>query len=235
MPQIAIAACRKVDDYTQAVLNAGGAVHIVDSSMSVAAALAPADGLLLTGGDDVAPARYGEQRHPAVREVAPERDAFEIDLIREARARGLPIFAICRGLQVLNVSAGGTLVQDIPSQLARALEHRRAVPPHESVEMAHTIQVEKPSLLATLLGGRLDGAGACEVNSRHHQSVNDVAPGFRVTAKAPDGVVEAMEDPAARFCLGVQWHPENFHATGEFSSLFEGFVNAARRTSRPSS
>jgi putative glutamine amidotransferase len=229
MPLIAITACRKLEDYRQAVLHVGGDVRIVDASMPIAEALAGVDGLLLTGGDDVAPERYGEARHPSVVEAEAGRDAFEIGLIGAARERHLPIFAICRGVQVLNVACGGTLVQDIPSQVPSASPHSFDVPPHEPYSLAHEIWVESGSLLAALIGDRLDDHDACAVNSRHHQAVKDVAPGFRVSATAPDGVIESIEDPAARFCLGVQWHPENFWRTGEFRALFEGFVEASQK------
>jgi putative glutamine amidotransferase len=227
MALIGITACRKIEDYRQAVLHAGGDVRVLDASMPIAEALDAIDGLLLTGGDDVAPERYGEARHPTVVEAEPGRDAFEIALVGAARERGLPIFAICRGVQLLNVACGGTLVQDIPSQVPGGSPHSLDVPPHQPYSLAHEIWVEKGSLLATLMGDRLRDQDACDVNSRHHQAVKDVAPGFRVAATAPDGVIEAIEDPAARFCLGVQWHPENFWRTGEFRALFEGFLEAA--------
>src|SRR5690242_14692680 len=112
MPLIATTACRKLEDYRQSVLHAGGEIRIVDASTQVADALDGAGGLLLTGGEDVEPARYQAERHPSVVDVDPERDRFEIALVAEARRRRLPIFAICRGIQVLNVACGGTLVQD---------------------------------------------------------------------------------------------------------------------------
>jgi putative glutamine amidotransferase len=227
MALIGITACRKIEDYRQAVLHAGGDVRVLDASMPIAEALDAIDGLLLTGGDDVAPERYGEARHPTVVEAEPGRDAFEIALVGAARERALPIFAICRGVQLLNVACGGTLVQDIPSQVPGGSPHSLDVPPHQPYSLAHEIWVEKGSLLATLMGDRLRDQDACDVNSRHHQAVKNVAPGFRVAATAPDGVIEAIEDPAARFCLGVQWHPENFWRTGEFRALFEGFLEAA--------
>jgi putative glutamine amidotransferase len=234
MAHIAITACSRIEDYKQAILHTGGEVHIVDANMSVADALKDIDGLLLTGGDDVAPTRYGEETHPAVKVVAPERDEFEIALVREARKRDLPILAICRGIQVLNVAAGGSLVQDIPTQVTGALDHKQSVPPHQPFDLAHEIWLEKESLLAKLMRERLSDADSVEVNSRHHQSVKTIAPGFQASATAPDGVVEAIEDPAARFCLGVQWHPENFWRTGEFRPLFEGFIEAANKRSRAS-
>jgi putative glutamine amidotransferase len=228
MPLIAISACRKIEDYRQSILHVGGEVRVVDPAMSVKEALGGIDGLILTGGDDVSPARYGEAPHSTVVED-PARDVFEIALIADVRPRGLPLLAICRGIQVLNVAAGGSLIQDIPSQVNGALNHNLSVPPHQPYDLAHEIWIEKDSLLATLMGERLVGSDTCEVNSRHHQAVKNVAAGFRVTATAPDGVIEAIEDPSARFCLGVQWHPENFWRTGEFRSLYEGFLEASSR------
>ena len=229
MPVIGITHCRKLEDYRQSVLHVGGDVRILEPSAGVQAALAGIDGLLLTGGDDVAPVRYGETPHPAIVEVESERDEFELKLVAEARARDLPIFGICRGVQVLNVAYGGTLVQDIPSEVPGALTHSLDVPPNESYSLAHEVWLDKDTLLAKLMSERLSDTDACEVNSRHHQAVKQVAPGLVVSATAPDGVIEAIEDPAARFCLGVQWHPENFWRTGEFRPLFEAFLEAAQR------
>ena len=228
MALIAITACRKLEDYKQSVLHVGGDVRVVDSAMTAAAALDGADGLMLTGGDDVEPSRYGEPVHAATVPAESGRDEFELALVRAARERRLPIFAICRGIQVLNVACGGTLVQDIPSQVSGGVKHTFAVPPNAPYTLAHEVWVEKDSLLARLLGDRVI-ADSCEVNSRHHQAVKEVAPGFRVSATAPDGVIEAIEDPTLPFCLGVQWHPENFWRTGEFRPLFEGFLEAAAR------
>jgi putative glutamine amidotransferase len=222
-----ITACQKIEDYRQAILHAGGEIRIIDRTMSVEDALAGLDGLMMTGGDDIAPNRYGEQPHPAVAEVDAERDEFELKLVATARSQNLPILAICRGVQVLNVACGGTLVQDIPSQVTGALLHKLSVPPHQPYSLAHEVWLEKDSLLSKLMSERLNGADTCDVNSRHHQAVKAVAAGLRVSATAPDGVIEAIEDPAARFCLGVQWHPENFFRTGEFRALFEGFLEAS--------
>jgi putative glutamine amidotransferase len=226
MTVIGIAACRKLEDYRQSILHVGGEPRILDLSMPVAEALAGIDGLLLTGGADVAPSRYGEPAHATVEEAEPGRDEFEIALITAARQRDQPILAICRGVQILNVACGGTLVQDIPSQIAGALPHSLVVPQHLPYELAHDIWVDKDSLLARLMRERLVDE-AIAVNSRHHQAVKAVAKGFVATATAPDGVIEAIEAPAARFCLGVQWHPENFFRTGEFRALFEGFLEAS--------
>lgn len=226
MPLIAITACRKLEDYKQAVLHVGGEVRLVDPTMRPDEALAGADGLLLTGGDDVEPSRYGQAAQATTVPAEAGRDEFEIALVRAARAKRLPLFGICRGVQVMNVACGGTLVQDIPSSVSGALNHSLTVPPNTPYALAHEVWVEKGTLLDRLISDRLSGE-TCEVNSRHHQAVKTVAEGFRISATAPDGVVESIEDPAQPFCLGVQWHPENFWRTGEFRALFEGFLEAA--------
>ena len=186
MPLVAITSCRKLEDYRQSVLHVGGEVRIVDASMSVKDALAGVDGLLLTGGDDVAPSLYGEPAHPTVVEAERGRDEFEVGLIREARTRNLPIFAICRGAQVLNVAHAGSLVQDIPSEVRGALPHSLRVPPHQAYSLAHEVWIDKDTLLWTFMRERLSDADSCEVNSRHHQAVKRVAAGFQVSATAPD-------------------------------------------------
>jgi putative glutamine amidotransferase len=189
-------------------------------------ALDACDGLLLTGGPDVDPAAYGQaERHPTV-ELDPLRDAYELALARQALARDLPVLAICRGAQVLNVAAGGTLVQDLPSARPTSVPHAVNEPAHA---IAHDVRVVPGTGLARLLAPGLAGGEALAVNSRHHQSVDEPAPGFIVSAAAGDGTVEAIERPEARFCVGVQWHPENFWRTGEFTSLFEGLAAAARQ------
>src|SRR2546427_7401043 len=176
MPVIGITSCRKLQDYRQSVLHVGGEVRILEPSADVEAALAGIDGLLLTGGNDVAPTRYGEAPHSTFVEAEPGRDEFELKLVAGARARNLPIFAICRGVQLLNVACGGTLVQDIPSQVAGALAHSLACPPNQSYTLAHEVWLEKDSLLSRLMRERLADAHACEVNSRHHQAVKALAP-----------------------------------------------------------
>jgi putative glutamine amidotransferase len=221
MPIVAITPCKKPRDYEAAVRRAGATPRPLALDEATSTALEGVDGLLLTGGDDVDPALYGEARHPASDVSEPDRDAFEIDLVRRALAADLPVLAICRGLQVLNVALGGTLIQDIPSEPAPLLPHDAAGPP---TTLAHTVAVAPGSCLAALVGP--DDTRA--VNSRHHQAVRALGEGLVVTATSPDGVVEAAELPSARFCVGVQWHPENFHGTGEFSGLFEGFVAACR-------
>ena len=229
MALIGVTNCRKLEDYRQSVLHVGGEVRVLDISADLTASLAGLDGLLLTGGGDVAPSLYGELPHPALEEAEPGRDEFELALVSLARRQQLPILAICRGAQVLNVAYGGTLVQDIPSQVPGALPHKLEVPPHQAFELAHEIWIDKDTILSRLMRERLSDTDACEVNSRHHQAVRQLATGLIVSATAPDGVIEAIEDPAAGFCLGVQWHPENFWRTGEFRPLFEGLLEATAK------
>ena len=226
MALIGVTNCRKLEDYRQSVLHAGGEVRVIDASVDPAVALSGLDGLLLTGGGDVDPMKYGEAPHATVDPAEPGRDDFELGLVKLAREQKMPVLAICRGIQVLNVACGGTLVQDIASQVPGAMSHRLDVPPHQPMEFAHEVWIDKDSQLSRIMRERLND-DACDVNSRHHQAIRQLAPGFIVSATAPDGVIEAIEDPAARFCVGVQWHPENFFRTGEFRALFEAFLDAS--------
>jgi putative glutamine amidotransferase len=169
-------------------------------------------GLVLTGGEDVEPARYGAAPHPKLEETDPTRDAAELALIAAARARRLPMLAICRGIQILNVALGGTLYQDLGSE-------RPGPVAHSGDDGRHTVRVEPGSLLERTLGAR-----AATVNSRHHQAIRDLAPGLRAVAWAEDGVIEAVEpaDAAAPWTLAVQWHPEDLTER----ALFDGFARA---------
>ncbi len=190
-----------------------------------AQALAAVDGLLLSGGKDLDPETFGEAPLRGLGEVEPERDLWELALARNALARGLPVFGICRGVQVLAVAAGGDLYQDLPSQKPDSLKHRQEAPRSAAT---HYVEVAPGTLLAGLLG-----SGPVKVNSLHHQAVRRVPAGFRVCAVAPDGVIEAIEtDGAGRgrpFALGVQWHPEDlWKRQPVFLRLFAGLVDAAR-------
>ena len=223
---IAIPFCSRLHDYEEAVRRAGGEPRIVDLRRDRPEdVIRTAAGLLLPGGDDVDPAFYGEPPHPAAVMAEAGRDAFELELARRALDADLPMLAICRGIQVLNVARGGTLIQDIPQEIPTAGTHVLRDPPFA---IAHDVWVAPGSLLARLLQDRLEDE-SCSVNSRHHQAVKRLGDGLALAATAPDGIIEAVEAPASRFCLGVQWHPENFYRTGEFSALFEGFVHASLR------
>lgn len=227
MPVIAIARCSKLPDYEASISLAGGTPWVVDHlTTRQEDVISVANGLLLTGGGDVSPSIYGEASHFLFSAAEAGRDEYEIDLVRRALEADLPVFAICRGTQVLNVARGGTLVQDISREVADSLEHRLAVPPYEPFALAHDVWIEERSLLASLTRKQFTGADTYRVNSRHHQALKALGGGLQTTAAASDDVIEAVEDPTRRFCLGVQWHPENFYRTGEFRSLFEGFVQA---------
>ena len=226
MALIAVSQNRGVADYLESVRRAGGdPVEVADTHEDPASIVARVRGVILTGGGDVDPAIYGEAPHPAYEPAEPGRDAFEIALAKAAVAADMPLLAICRGMQVLNVAMGGSLIQHIPSEVAGALDHAIREP---RFHIAHEVWVSKGSLLWSIMQDEIDGE-SLSVNSRHHQAVKRVAEGFEVTATAPDGVIEAMESPGLRFCLAVQWHPENFWRTGEFRPLFESFLLAARR------
>ncbi len=212
-------------DYLEAVKRPGGEPLELDYQRDLPAdVVTRADGVLLTGGGDIDPALYGDTPHETFQASEAGRDEYEIALVRAVIDAGLPIFAICRGMQVLNVASGGSLIQDIPSMVNGAQTHAVAEP---RFAIAHEVWVAKGSQLAALMAEKLDG-DICQVNSRHHQAVKTVAAGWEVTGTAPDGVIEAIEQPGKFFRLAVQWHPENFWRTGEFRPLFEAFVEAAR-------
>ncbi|MGE5360814.1 MAG: gamma-glutamyl-gamma-aminobutyrate hydrolase family protein [Bacteroidales bacterium] len=228
MPIIGVTACRSIDDYLKSVARAGGDARVLDPKADAPATVAAElDGLLLTGGVDVDPARYGEARKAMVSNVDPERDAFEIALIAEAVARNVPVLGICRGLQILNVAMGGSLYQDLPTENPTSLEHSKAATPFC---IAHDVWISPGSRLAALMPEKMAEADSCAVNSRHHQAIKRLADGFEVSATAPDGVIEGIEHTVLPFCVAVQWHPENFWRTGEFRELFESFVEATRRS-----
>jgi putative glutamine amidotransferase len=214
-----------MDDYIASVEEAGARVRVLEVSDSSRKLVGEIDGLLLTGGGDVDPVFYREPRHSSCEDAEPGRDEFEIDLVRRAIDADLPVLAICRGAQVLNVAAGGTLIQDIPSAVSSTLPHQIRQP-RDAV--AHEVQIASGSRLEQALGPVVGASQTCRVNSRHHQSVAQLGDGLVSSAVAPDGVIEAIEKPEASFCVGVQWHPENFCRTGEFSPLFRAFVEAAR-------
>jgi putative glutamine amidotransferase len=180
-------------------------------------------GLILTGGEDVDPVHFGAPPHPALGEVHGDRDAFELALVRAAHARRLPTLAICRGVQILNVALGGTLVQDLPSEWPDVLPHDG---PGERDERVHTVRVTAGSRLAAALGNT-----EAAINSLHHQSVGRVAPGLVAVAHAPDGVVEGVEWQGDDWWMtGVQWHPEELTGTPEAwdRALFAAFAAAVR-------
>jgi putative glutamine amidotransferase len=224
MVRIGITRCHRIADYIEAVAASGAEPVVLEADHGPQGLLKDLDGLVLSGGGDVDPALFGEAPHPAYAPAEEGRDAAEIALVQAALVSKIPVLAICRGIQVLNVAAGGTLVQDIPTQVRHSLAHRIDKPKDFP---AHEVAVSRGSKLAALLGTDASRP-IVEVNSRHHQSVKAVAPGFHVTAKATDGVIEALEsDDRSAFCVGVQWHPENFGADSRFRELFRGLIQAA--------
>ncbi len=212
--------------YVEAVTRSGGLPIILPSISpgDVDEVLDLIDGLMLSGGVDIDPYLYGEKPIPGMGKIDPNRDAFELALTRRAIERGIPILAICRGIQTLNVAAGGTLYQDILSQIPNAIKHRwhtsegLEVPPDYPT---HRVKVKVGSRLH-----RIFGKEVLAVNSFHHQAVKDVAEGFEATAWADDGVIEAIEYTGECFILGVQWHPE-LMINGEMIKLFQEFIRQA--------
>jgi putative glutamine amidotransferase len=184
------------------------------------------DGLLLSGGVDVDPALYGRPRHPKLGRVDRERDEFELALTRHALRRDLPILAICRGQQVLNVAAGGTLIQDIPSELEGGAVTHEA--PGRRTRRSHPVEVVAGSKLAEILG-----PGPLSVNSFHHQAIDRLGEGLTVTGRCPgDGVIEAVEMRDRSFVVAVQWHPESFWKEPvSFQALFDAHTAASRVSS----
>lgn len=204
-------------------LESAGLIPVIipplSSDRAAAAILDSVAGLVLTGGEDVDPARYGEPRHEKIRAVNAARDATEAALIEEAKARGTPVLAICRGIQILNVALGGTLVQDIPSQCDTDIAHDDEGPRDSR---AHDITIEPGSRIEAAMG-----TSHCSVNSFHHQSVKRVADGMRITARSPDGVIEGLESiDEDWWVMAVQWHPEEMTGSPEpwDRGLFKAFA-----------
>ena len=212
--------------YIDAVVSAGGVpflIPLVDDEDVLRALYERIDGLLLAGGRDIAPTYYGEDAHERLGEVDILRDQVELPLTRWAAEDGKPILGICRGIQVLNVALGGTLYQDIGSQLDNALDHGISYDNEDWTYFAHELHLEPASKLATMLG-----VTAFSTNSLHHQSVKDIAPGLRAVGWSPDGVVEALEGTNGHFMVGVQCHPEALQATADprWQGMFRSFVES---------
>jgi len=199
-------------EYVRAVTRAGGLPLLVPPGAGTAETLDALDGLVFTGGSDLDPELYGEQPHAETVGIVRERDDFELALMREALGRDMPVLAICRGSQVLNVALGGDLEQHVPDRVGTNV-HKET----PGVFAEHDVEVLADTQLASILGDRHD------VKSHHHQGFGELGSGLREAARAADGTVEALEDPARRFALGVLWHPE----AGEDMALFERLVQEA--------
>lgn len=211
--------------YVRSVLLAGGVPVILSPVLGpsfAARALDGMDGLVLTGGEDIDPAWYGAQPSPHLYPPSRERDLFELALLAVARQRELPVLGICRGIQLVNVGLGGTLVQDLPSERPGPVAHD---PGSARDARSHAVRLQEGSRAAAALGGT-----GLTVNSFHHQAVDRLADGLRATGWSEDGVIEAVESPPdAPWLLAVQWHPEEMHADGKAPErgLFRGLVQAA--------
>jgi putative glutamine amidotransferase len=214
--------CSRDEDYLKSLETVGVSVQAVAPLGDVDSALRGTDGVVLAGGPDVDPALYGEMIHPACSLAGDTRDAFELAMAERCLRDGVPLLAICRGMQVLNVAAGGSLIQDLPSQVPVALPH--AID-DTLTTVAHGLEVVEGTHLARALSTGM----STQVNSRHHQAAKVLGQGLAPSAHAPDGIVEAIEAVDLPFCVGVQWHPENFWRTGQFLPLFRLFVAACQQ------
>lgn len=214
------------ETYVRATKRAGGLPLILPPVLDEGeegATLSLLDGLMLSGGGDIDPQRYGADSSPLVKGVNADRDHAELTLARKALCVGMPILAICRGIQVLNVALGGTLYQDIPTELPESLPHSPAEGEVRDAS-AHLVRLTDDSHLA-----RIFGRTEMRVNSFHHQTLRQVAPDLVVTGHAPDGVIEAAEHVSHPFCIAVQWHPETPIGNDPgMEHLFAAFVAAAR-------
>lgn len=218
--------------YLEAIEAAGGLPVVMPplALQAVDPLLDRCSAVCLSGGPDLDPAAYHERRSPRLGPVEPALDVFELELARRADARGLPILAICRGQQALNVARGGTLHQHLPDRPGTTIEHRQSL---AGERVTHAVELAPGSRLARLMHRR-----RARVNSFHHQAVHRLGSGLRAVAWAPDGVIEGVEAPGREFVVGVQWHAETLTARREQAALFAGLVEAAVRheasDSRPS-
>lgn len=222
---------RVLATYTHAVEKAGGvplAIPLELEEPTLRELLRRVDGLLLAGGGDVDPVHYGEPVEDFCGVIESARDETELRLTRWALATGKPVLGICRGVQLMNVATGGSLYQDQHVQLSLDTPHRRAASDEPGNLIKHEVVLESDSRLAGMVG-----PAPLQVNSRHHQSIKQVAPGLRVVGRAPDGIVEAVEVPEAPFVIGVQFHPENLvDDDGRMLALFRAFVRASEGNGR---
>ncbi len=213
-------------DYTDAVYEAGGhpvALPFTKDLKLIQEWADRLDGLILTGGEDIAPSLYGEEPRQGLGDVSPLRDHFEARLLVCMIDKNKPVFAICRGIQVLNAVMGGTLFQDLTREWPSSLQHSQNAPRDHS---AHVVKIGKGTKLQQIVG-----ADDLPTNTFHHQAVKQIAPGFAPSAHSRDGLIEAVEDPLRAFVIGVQWHPENLWRSSErHFRLFATFVDTAKNS-----
>lgn len=215
-------------NHVAAVIRSGGAAVLlppVADRQAIRVMMEAVDGLLLTGGGDVCSLEFGEELHPSIQFVDPPRDRMEIEAVKFAARHNVPILAICRGIQVLNIALGGGLIQDIFAEFEDPVRHWNK---DLTASLTHTIEIVPGSLMATLAGRE-----RIAVNSFHHQAVGQVAKGLRVTARSLDGVIEAIEAEDGSPILGVEFHPEDLtDEHPEFLAYFDWLVKEARRCRR---
>lgn len=213
--------------YAQAVEGCGGQLEMLETLEEIDVAIDRADGILLPGGNDVNTLFYGEERKSLTQPPHHERDRFELYLLERAMEKGIPVLGICRGLQVINVKLGGTLYQDLETEMPGSIRHdwhEENGEPLSRSKLTHQVSVKKDSKLGQILGST-----EVEVNSLHHQGVKVLGAGLVATATAPDGLVEAFEKPDYPYLLAVQWHPEELQADQMWKNLFTNFIEACSR------
>jgi putative glutamine amidotransferase len=212
---------RQNETYIRAIEKSGGVpimLPVTDKEEVIDRFLETIDGLVISGGPDIGANFFNEEPHKDVGAISPLMDEFELSITRKAIKQKMPVFGICRGLQLLNVAMGGNLYQDIYSQYETDIQHRQIAPRPFT---AHSIEIKKGSLLYNLYGKKL------RVNTFHHQALKDVADGLKVVATAPDGIIEAVEGTNDNFLVGVQWHPEGmWNSEYNYDELFDAFINA---------
>ncbi|MBM7693073.1 putative glutamine amidotransferase [Peribacillus deserti] len=211
--------------YAESVIRAGGVPIVIPIGNEELAKewVLMCDGILLSGGEDMDPFHFGAEPHPKLGKVTQERDQIELDLIHYARSEQLPIFGICRGIQVLNVALGGDLIQDIESEKPEYIKHTQIA---ARAAATHSITIERESLLH-----QITGKDELRVNSFHHQAVGKVAPSLKTSAVSKDGIIEAVEaaEPGLGWMLAVQWHPEDMTGVNqEMNQLFTEFINVCK-------
>ncbi len=209
-------------DYSEAIVAAGGIpllLPIIKDKNDVELLLKKIDGLLLTGGNDVSPQRYGEDRHDKTVCVHPDKEVSDFTLVGKAVRMKKPILAICYGAQLVNVVLGGSLIQDIPSECKNSLIHKDS----QNERYTHSVTIEKNSILYSIIG-----VDRIEANSTHHQAVKRLGNGLKDTAHTVDGMIEAIEWKDYPFLVGVQWHPEHMVDSPHHEALFGALINASK-------
>ncbi|MGQ3684495.1 MAG: gamma-glutamyl-gamma-aminobutyrate hydrolase family protein [Candidatus Loosdrechtia sp.] len=207
-------------DYSDAIIKAGGIpilLPLIKEKNNALRLLKMVGGLLLTGGNDVSPERYGEKKHEKGSCVHPDKDISDFTLVQVAIETKKPILAICYGTQLINVTLGGSLIQDIPSEVPSSIIHKDL----ENVHSTHSVKIKKDSLLY-----RITGTDCLYTNSIHHQAIKVLGKGLKDTARSADGIIEAIEWDDYPFLLGVQWHPERMASHPHHSSLFDALIAA---------